>query len=153
MDKKITNTGKFHHTTAPHTEKPQKNPDTRTFEQKNKLKDTLSKAPSMAATTRAPAETLAGLIHALQGQDLSKNPHRSLSEVLNLGFTASLLEEASCQKALLAYMQALVSILDPVTKDWETTLQDPKPLETLSLLEDIERQSPLLIQHIRCNAR
>ena len=41
-------------------------------------------------------------------------------------------------------MQALVDILDPVTKDWESAPQAPEPLETLSLLEDIERQALLL---------
>lgn len=144
MYRKITNTDPFRNTTATNTEKPQKTAHTPTSQNKDSLKEPFSQAPSITATPRAQAKTIAGLIQSLQAQDLSKNPHRSLSEVLRSGFNKSLLEETSCQKAIEAYMQALVSILDPVTKDWESSLQTPEPLETLSLLEDIERQGPLL---------
>ncbi len=48
-----------------------------------------SQVPSMAASARAKSDK--DLIESLQAQDLSQNPHRSLSEVLSLAFTPSLL--------------------------------------------------------------
>jgi hypothetical protein len=144
MNVKKTNTDPFRNTTATNAEKLQKSPEIPTSQDKERLKEPFSQAPSITETARAQAKTIAGLIQSLQAQDLSQNPHRSLSEVLSLGFNKSLLKETSCQKAIEVYMQALVSILDPVKKDSESSLQAPEPLATLSLLEDIERQAPLL---------